>query len=118
MATVPYPVSAMRIRLAATLLASLVILTACQESQTPSTTPNKPTESVAAVEPAKCNDCMPVTADNFIRAETDRTFYGVGKLQDGFSKFRLFRVPTPLNEQTVPRVNRDTLYSVAVFDLD
>jgi hypothetical protein len=61
---------------------------------------------------------VPVTADNFIRAETDRTFYGVGKLQEGFSKFRLFRVPSPLNEQTVPRINRDTLYSVAVFDLD
>jgi hypothetical protein len=59
----------------------------------------------------------PVTADNFIRAETDRAFTGVEQ-QGGFGKFQHFRDLTPLDKQVVPRCNRDTLYSVAVFDLD
>ena len=58
-----------------------------------------------------------VSADNFIRAETDRTFGGIAQL-GGFGKFKNFRELTQLGNQVVQRANRDTLYSVAVFDLD
>src|SRR5262245_58574368 len=60
---------------------------------------------------------QPVTADNFVRAETDLYFRSVVK-QDGFGKFYHYREPTTINQQTVVRMNRDTLYSGGVFDLD
>jgi hypothetical protein len=60
---------------------------------------------------------IPVTADNFTRAESDRAFAGVVQL-GGFGKFHHAREVTPLDRQPVPRCNRDTLYSMAVFDLD
>jgi hypothetical protein len=58
-----------------------------------------------------------VTPDNFPRAESDLFFSGVVK-DGGFGKFMHRREPTPIARQTVIRVNRDTLYSAAVFDLD
>jgi hypothetical protein len=60
---------------------------------------------------------IPVTADNFVRAETDKTFASIGK-QGGFGKFLHFRTLSPIDNHTVQRANRDTLYSVGVFDLD
>lgn len=60
---------------------------------------------------------LPVTADNFIRAETDLYFGRIVK-NGGFGKFSHTREPAPLDKQTVIRLNRDTLYSSAVFDLD
>jgi hypothetical protein len=62
-------------------------------------------------------DTVPVTADDFIRAESDLYFAAIVK-KDGFGKFEHNREPTPIDEQTVIRMNRDTLYSGAVFDLD
>ena len=59
---------------------------------------------------------VPVTADNFIRAETDKTFAGFEK--QGFGKFEHFRELAPIDNQIVQRGNRDTLYSMGVFDLD
>jgi hypothetical protein len=38
--------------------------------------------------------------------------------QGGFGKFNHAREVTALDKQIVPRQNRDTLYSTAVFDLD
>ena len=69
--------------------------------------------------PAAAQDPKPVsvTADNFIRAETDKTFAGVVKL-GGFGKFHHYRELAPIPNQIVQRGNRDTLYSVGVFDLD
>src|ERR1700743_3258310 len=58
-----------------------------------------------------------VTPDNFPRAESDLYFSGVVK-DGGLGKFMHRREPTPIAEQTVVRMNRDTLYSAAVFDLD
>jgi hypothetical protein len=58
-----------------------------------------------------------VTPDNFVRAESDLYFSGVVK-DGGFGKFMHRREPTPIAAQTVIRMNRDTLYSAAVFDLD
>jgi hypothetical protein len=60
---------------------------------------------------------IPVTADNFARAETDLYLTNIVK-RDGFGKFFHNRQPTPLDQQDVIRMNRDTLYSGAVFDLD
>ncbi|MGL5168487.1 MAG: DUF1254 domain-containing protein [Afipia sp.] len=60
----------------------------------------------------------PVTADNFVRAETDLYFGGVIKDAGGIGKFFHNREPTPIDRQTVIRMNRDTLYSGAIFDLD
>jgi hypothetical protein len=60
---------------------------------------------------------VPVTPDNFVRAESDLYFGAILK-DGGFGKFMHKRVPTPIDQQTVIRMNRDTLYSGAVFDLD
>ena len=57
-----------------------------------------------------------VTADNFVRAETDMYFKHFEK-NGGFGKFNHSR-DLPLGEHTGVRPNRDTLYSLAVFDLD
>jgi hypothetical protein len=60
---------------------------------------------------------VPVTVDNFIRAESD--LYMSSMVKDGsFGKFLHRREPASLDNQTVIRLNRDTLYSAAVFDLD
>ena len=60
---------------------------------------------------------IPVTADNFIRAETDGVFAGIEK-QGGFGKFKHYRELSSIDDHIVKRANRDTLYSVGVFDLD
>lgn len=58
-----------------------------------------------------------VNSDNFVRAESDLYFSGITK-NGGFGKFDHTREMAPLDKQTVVRLNRDTLYSSAVFDLD
>src|SRR5215467_11334147 len=60
---------------------------------------------------------VPVTADNFNRAESDMYFGNTVK-DGGFGKFTHKREVTPIDKQLVVRMNRDTLYSAAVFDLD
>jgi hypothetical protein len=62
-------------------------------------------------------EALPVTADNFVRAESDLYFGGIVQL-GGFGKFHHNREPTPVDQQTIIRMNRDALYSAAVFDLD
>jgi hypothetical protein len=57
-----------------------------------------------------------VTVENFVRAETDMTLDRYVK-QGGFGKFLHIRKPTPIDKQDVIRMNRDTLYSIGVFDL-
>jgi hypothetical protein len=66
---------------------------------------------------SRAGNAVPVTPDNFIRAETDRYF---GKMvKDGsFGKFTHNRELTSIDKQLVVRSNRDTLSSTAVFDLD
>lgn len=58
-----------------------------------------------------------VNVENFARAESDLYFGGIVK-NGGFGKFDHTREPAPLDKQTIIRLNRDTLYSAAVFDLD
>ena len=72
-----------------------------------------PTEAPAVAK----DTSAPVTVDNFIRAETDRTFAANVK-QGAFGKFEHLRELAPIDDQRVQRQNRDTLYSVGVFDLD
>jgi hypothetical protein len=66
---------------------------------------------------ARRPEAIPVTVDNFIRAETD-LYFAKTVAQGGFGKFHHFREPAPIEHQMVIRMNRDTLYSAAVFDLD
>ena len=66
---------------------------------------------------AAAGDVVPVTADNFVRAESDLYLGGVSK-DYGFGKVGHTREPAPIDKQTVVRLNRDTLYSAGVFDLD
>jgi hypothetical protein len=74
------------------------------------------TLSLAA--PAYAQSTTPVTVDNFVRAETDTYFTTLAVKDGGFGKFYHYRELTPIDNQTVIRQNRDTLYSAAVFDLD
>ncbi len=60
---------------------------------------------------------MPVTVKNFQRAETDM-YFGSSVMRGGFGKLYHYRTPTPIDKQEVIRMNRDTLYSSGVFDLD
>lgn len=61
-------------------------------------------------------DLQTVTVDNFVRAETDRTFQRYIS-QGALGKFFHLRQPTPIDAQDVIRMNRDTLYSAGIFDL-
>lgn len=58
-----------------------------------------------------------VTVDNFRRAETD-LYFGRFLQEGGFGKFQHERELAPIDHQTVVRLNRDTLYSFGVFDLE
>jgi hypothetical protein len=62
-------------------------------------------------------ETTPVTADNFVLAESDLYFGNIVK-SGGLGKFMHNRTPEPVDRQIVIRCNRDTLYSLAVFDLD
>jgi len=59
---------------------------------------------------------LPVTWENFVRAETHKMFKNYASL-GGFGKFFHIRAITPLDKQDVVRMNRDTRYSIGVFDL-
>lgn len=61
---------------------------------------------------------VPVTPDNFVRAETDSYFASGVKISGGAGKLHHYREVMPIDHQTVVRANRDTLYSAGVFDLD
>jgi len=60
----------------------------------------------------------PVNVHNFIRAETD-LYFRKAAIDDGaFGKLRHRRAMAAIDKQDVVRMNRDTLYSSGVFDLD
>ena len=73
---------------------------------------------VAGVTAAHAQALQPVTADNFVRAESDMYFGGVLKDSGGaLGKFNHRRDVASVDQQTVIRLNRDTMYSSALFDL-
>jgi len=68
--------------------------------------------------PAFAQGSVPVTADNFPRAESDLYFGNAVKDAGETGKVHHRREPMQIDKQAVIRPNRDTLYSSAVFDLD
>lgn len=58
-----------------------------------------------------------VTTDNFVRAETD-TYFAKFVKGGAFGRFTHERELAPVDHQSVIRMNRDTLYSYGIFDLD
>jgi hypothetical protein len=60
---------------------------------------------------------VPVTIDNYNRAQSDVYFALVAR-GGGFGKFMHARELAPIDQRGIIRPNRDTLYSIAVFDLD
>src|SRR5262245_27528822 len=60
---------------------------------------------------------VPVTVANFRRAESDH-YFADAVAANGLGKLRHRRRPTPVEQQDVIRMNRDTLYSTGVFDLE
>ncbi len=58
----------------------------------------------------------PVTSDTYVRAQSDsmlKSYVDKG----AFGTFSHIREPTPIDQQDVIRMNRDTLYSMGIFDL-
>lgn len=71
----------------------------------------------AAVQVPSSATQVRVTVDNFRRVESD--LYFAKFVKDGaFGKFVHVREPVPIDKQDVIRMNRDTLYSSAVVDLE
>ena len=58
-----------------------------------------------------------VTAENFARAETNQMFVSLIAQAGGINRWHHSRQPTPIDQQPVVRMNRDTLYSLAVVDI-
>jgi para-nitrobenzyl esterase len=66
---------------------------------------------------ARSTQAVPVTVKNFTRAESD--MYFAKTVQEGaFGLLQHDRAPVEIDKQHVIRMNRDTLYSSGVFDLD
>jgi len=86
-------------RTVALILVSLTAGSVSVRAQTPAGTP------------------VPVTVENFVRAESDLYFTNVAVKDGALGKFHHSREMVPVEKQLVIRSNRDTLYSVGVFDL-
>ena len=61
-------------------------------------------------------DTVPVTVQNFTRAESDN-YLAVNVKKAGLGRLAHNREPAAVDDQTVIRLNRDTPYSFGVFDL-
>jgi len=96
-------VAVLSTRLAACVLGAVLTTLGTAHSQTALPTPTGST--------------VPVTIDNFVRAESDK-YFEVSAKQGGFGKLVHRRELARIDHQTVIRLNRDTLYSSGVFDLD
>ncbi len=73
--------------------------------------------SIFALAPALAEDPVQVTADNYVRAETDFQMKGYIENLNCFGTFNHSRKPYDADNQVTVRGNRDTLYSFGVFDL-
>src|SRR5262245_5495585 len=72
--------------------------------------------SIPLSAPCRAADSVPVTIDNFIRAESD-LYIGNAVKEGGFGKLNHRREPASIDKQSVIRLNRDTLYSSRVIAL-
>lgn len=105
----------MKLRESLPMILSLLALTAlagCGKEEAATTSNTEPTKLQT-----KINDTVIVNADNFVRAETAAQFGRMIKIAGGVNKLFHLRQPTPLDKQTVIRMNRDTLYSAAIVDI-
>jgi hypothetical protein len=73
--------------------------------------------SIVALAPALAKDSVQVTADNYVRAESDFQMKGYIEKLNCFGKLHHSREPYDVDNQVTVRGNRDTLYSFGVFDL-
>ncbi len=73
--------------------------------------------SILALAPVHAEDSVRVTANNYVRAETDFQMKGYVDKYGCFAKFHHSRDAYDVNNQVTVRANRDTLYSFGVFDL-
>lgn len=74
--------------------------------------------STAAFAQSSSSQPVPVSPDNFRRAESDMYFSVAVKEAGGIGRFFHHRDVMAIDKQTIVRANRDTLYSTAIFDLD
>jgi hypothetical protein len=70
-----------------------------------------------ALAQAPSGPAVPVTVDKYIRAQSD-IYFGQTVKAGAFGKFRHGRELAPIDRRLIIRPNRDTLYSLAVFDFD
>jgi hypothetical protein len=75
------------------------------------------TALLAFAQPALAQDPVQVTADNYVRAESDFQMKGYIESFNCFGKLHHSREPYDVKNQVTVRGNRDTLYSFGVFDL-
>lgn len=99
-------------------MAIALSLAACSkpanESASTANTSQPSTETVSAMLVG-----VKVRPENYIRAETDRNFQNIyGLSGNKINQLYHFRQPTPLDNQTVVRMNKDTLYSAAIVDTE
>jgi hypothetical protein len=73
------------------------------------------TSSVALAQPPS-GTAVPVTVDNYNRAQSD-VYFGLSVKNGALGKLRHGRELMPVDRRGLIRPNRDTLYSAAVFDL-
>ena len=66
---------------------------------------------------AQNDEMVIVNVDNFVRAETAAQFDRLLAYSGGINKWFHVRQPTPLDQQSVIRMNRDTLYSAVIVDI-
>lgn len=93
---------------AAICLAFALALTGCASS---SNSVNRANSTGRSTDPVK------VTEENFIRAESDK-YFSARVQASGLGKLTHLRELMPIQNQSVIRSNRDTLYSPGVFDLE
>jgi hypothetical protein len=108
--------------LQSTTMAVALALAGCtqpvEKAAAPAATPVAvATPAAPAAKPTPVPGAVAVTVKNFQRAESD-LYCGNFVKQGGFGKLFHYRTPTPIEKQDVVRMNRDTLYSGGVFDLD
>ena len=69
-------------------------------------------------QPVHAADPVKVNALSFSGAELKMYFALSVKMAGGIGKFAHVRTPAPIDKLDVMRMNRDTFYSAAIFDLD
>ncbi len=108
----------------AAFVVGIVVATAGCQKPTSSETPSEPAATAASQPPdsgtstpASASQLTPVTEENFVRAESDK-YFNTRVASSGIGKLGVLRELMPIDNQSVIRSNRDTLYSPGVFDLE